>query len=65
MGQEYLYSPQNLKKARKAAGYTQEQAGEQVGISVDMIRAYEQGRSEPPISRLQQLGRLYGATFKV
>lgn len=65
MSQEYLFSPQNLKKARKAAGYTQEQAAEQVGVSVDMIRAYEQGRSEPPISRLREMGRLYGATFKV
>lgn len=62
---EYLYSSQNLKKARKNAGYTQERAAEQVGLSVDMIRAYEQGRIDPPLARLRELGRLYGVVFKV
>ena len=62
---EYLYSPQNLKKARKKAGYTQEKAAEQIDLSVDMIRAYEQGRIDPPLARLKDLGRLYGAVFKV
>lgn len=62
---EYLYSPANLKKARRKAGYTQEQAADQIGVSVDMVRAYEQGRSEPPLSRLRDMGRLYGVSFKV
>lgn len=62
---EYLYSSANLKKARRKAGYTQEQAAEQIGVSVDMVRGYEQGRSEPPLSRLRDMGRLYGVSFKV
>lgn len=62
---QVLFSPENLKKARKKSGYSQEAAADQMGLSIDTIRAYEQGRTEPPISRLREMGRLYGVSFIV
>ena len=37
------------KNARRAAGLTQEAAAEQLGISVESLRAYETGLRIPPI----------------
>ncbi len=36
------------KNARRAAGYTQETAAEQLGLSVESVRAYETGQRIPP-----------------
>ena len=36
------------KIARRAAGYTQESAAEQLDISVDSVRAYETYQRTPP-----------------
>ena len=35
------------KNARRAAGFTQEAAAEQLGLSVESIRAYETGQRVP------------------
>lgn len=59
-----LFSPANLKAARKRIkGLTQEKVAAQLGVSVETIRSWEQGKAEPPISRLRELGRLYGVSF--
>lgn len=45
MEQEY----RNIyRRARKAAGFTQERWAEILGISVDSVKAYETGRTLPP-----------------
>lgn len=63
---QILFSPQNLKSARKKIkGLTQEKVAEQLGVVVDTVRSWEQGRAEPPISRLREMGRLYGVSFIV
>lgn len=59
-----LFSPANLKAARKRIkGLTQEKVAAQLGVSVETIRSWEQDKAEPPISRLRELGRLYGVSF--
>lgn len=62
---QILYSPDNMKKARKKAGFTQESAAEQLGVSVEAVRSWEQGKSEPQVSNLRAAGRLYGISFIV
>lgn len=62
---QMLVSPENLKKARKSAGYTQETAAEQLSVSVETVRAWEQGKKEPLLSNLRAAGRLYGVSFIV
>lgn len=52
-----------MKRARKRAGYTQERVAEQMGVSTQTITAYEQGITDPPLKRLQEMGRLYGVSF--
>ncbi|PKL78129.1 MAG: hypothetical protein CVV27_03790 [Candidatus Melainabacteria bacterium HGW-Melainabacteria-1] len=62
---QVLFSPQNLKAARKRVKLTQEQVAEQLGVSIDTVRSWEQGRAEPPITRLREMGRLYAVSFIV
>ena len=63
--EQILYSSDNIKKARRMAGYTQEQAAKQLSISVQTLRVYEQDSAEPSLKRLRELGRLYGISFIV
>ena len=49
------------KKARRAAGFTQEAAAEQLGISVESIRAYETGQRTPPYNVVGQMVICYDA----
>lgn len=62
---QVLFSPANLKAARKRAKLTQEQVAQQLGVAIDTVRSWEQGKAEPPISRLREMGRLYGVSFIV
>lgn len=43
------------KNARRAAGLTQEAAAEQLGVSVESLRAYETGLRIPPIDLVDQM----------
>ena len=43
------------KNARRAAGFTQEAAAEQLGISVESLRAYESGLRIPPFDLVDQM----------
>ena len=60
-----IFSPQNLKIARKEAGYTQLTAAAACGVSIKTIRSYEQGLVDPPLKALREMGRLYGVMFLV
>lgn len=60
---QMLFSPQNLKASRKRTKLTQEQVAQQLGVSVETVRSWEQGKAEPPISRVREMCRLYGVSF--
>ena len=49
------------KNARRAAGFTQEAAAEQMGISVESVRAYETGQRVPPNDVVEQMVICYNA----
>ena len=49
------------KNARRAAGFTQESAAEQLGISVESVRAYETGQRIPPNDVVEQMVICYNA----
>lgn len=49
------------KTARRAAGFTQEAAAEQLGISVESVRAYETGQRIPPNDVVEQMVICYNA----
>lgn len=58
MPEEYM----NIyKTARRAAGLTQEAAAEQLGISVESVRAYETGQRIPPNDVVEQMVICYNA----
>lgn len=48
------------KKARAAAGLTQEQAAEQLALSVESVKAYETGQRLPPASTVFSMADVYG-----
>ena len=48
------------KKCRKAAGMTQAQVGELVGVGHTAISGYETGRGQLPPGRYEKLADLYG-----
>ena len=48
------------KNARRAAGFTQESAAEQLGISVESLRAYETGQRIPRDEIKLKLAEYYG-----
>ena len=58
MPEEYRNS---YKSARRAAGYTQETAAEQLGLSVESVRAYETGQRIPPNDVVEQMVICYNA----
>lgn len=47
----------NLKKARKSMGLTQEQVAARTGIPVPTLKKYESGRQPPPGDRIGALAR--------
>ena len=50
----------NLRELRKAAGMTQEEAANQVGLTRQAISSYESGRTRPDIDMLMKLAQVYG-----
>ena len=51
------------KTCRKSAGLTQESAAERLGISVESLRAYENGQRIPPNHVVQLMALLYNAVY--
>ena len=49
-----------LRKARQQSGYTQQAAGEHIGVTGQTVRNWETGRNEPPQPALDSLATLYG-----
>lgn len=47
----------NLKKLRKARGWSQERLASKAGISVSYVSMLEQGKRSPPLETLEVLGK--------
>ena len=52
----------NLKNARVDIGYTQKQVAEKLGVVESCYANWEQGRTEPNISTLRQLGDIFSVS---
>ena len=55
--------PVRLKQTRKSVRATQKQVAEKVGINMDQLCNYENGRHDPGISILIALADYYGVTL--
>lgn len=53
----------NLKLLRKKSGFTQEGMAVVMGRSVQLVQAWEQGKSEPSIVDLKQLSDWYSVSI--
>lgn len=52
-----------LKAIRVNKGWTQEEASKEIGISVDTLRNYENGKSYPDIPILKRIEEAYGTSY--
>lgn len=50
---------ENLKYFRKDVGLTQKQVAEKLGVVESCYANWEQGRTEPPISMLRKLSKIF------
>ena len=51
--------PNIYKTARRGTGYTQETAAELLSVSVESVRAYENGYRVPPDDIVEQMALCY------
>lgn len=51
---------QNLVKARKEKGWSQEGAAKEIGVKRSVLGSYEEDRAEPPHDTLQKICKAYG-----
>lgn len=54
---------ENLKYYRKLNGYTQETIAPKLKITTSAYGSYEQGRNEPPYSKLKELSEIYNISI--
>lgn len=52
-----------LKAARVNAGYTQKSASQRLGVNRLTLRNWEQGRTQPTISKFDEMCRLYNTSL--
>ena len=52
-----------LKSAREAAGYSQRDAAEKIGISVYTLGNYEHGKSYPDVPVIRKIEEVYGIPY--
>ena len=52
----------NLKNIRTELGYTQKQVAKKLGVVESCYANWEQGRTEPNISMLRQLGEIFNVS---
>lgn len=52
-----------IKQYRKTSGLTQLQTARKIGISLDSIKRYESGASEPRATELRKMSELFGCTI--
>lgn len=57
------FFPGNLRRLRKAAGYTQTRMGEMLGIKQESYSAWETGATRVPAYALQTLAFLLNCTL--
>lgn len=57
------YTRLTLKSAREIKGYTQEQAANMIGVSVDTLGNYERGKSYPSIPILRRIEKAYNVPY--
>ena len=55
--------PITLKAARVNAGYTQKEAAEKIGISVDTLGNYERGASFPDVPIIERIQEAYNVNY--
>lgn len=53
----------NLKAARKQLGLTQREVAEKLGVVESCYANWEQGRTEPNIEMLRNLGKLFDVSI--
>ena len=53
---------EQLKKARTAKGFTQQQMAELIGITPSTYCGYETGKREPSINKIKDLARVLGVS---
>ena len=51
---------QNLRRARKAAGLTQQQLADRLHVTRQSVSSWELGRTEPDLQTLTELARFWG-----
>ena len=54
------YPLNNLLLARRNAEFTQQEAADELGISIGAIQNHESGKSQPTIDMLRRYAGLYG-----
>jgi putative transcriptional regulator len=54
---------ERLRKLRQAAGLSQAELAARAGLTVDSVQNWEQGRSEPSLSRAARLARALGTSL--
>jgi len=53
------YSPQHLQELRKTFGMSQRELAEELGVSIVTVQKWEQGKNEPSLDVLGQIGKLF------
>lgn len=53
----------NLLRARKKGGYSQEEAAGRLGVSRQTVSKWETGETVPDVKQAQRLAQLYGLTL--
>ncbi len=54
--------PEQLKKARKQAGYTQQQVANHIGITNSAYCAYEIGKRQPDVEKIRMIAEFLGVS---
>lgn len=56
--------PEQLKKARLAIGYTQQQVADAMGITNSTYCGYETGKRQPDVAKIKQLAKILHTSLK-
>ncbi|MEX6732599.1 helix-turn-helix domain-containing protein [Pseudomonas aeruginosa] len=56
---------QNIRKAREAKGFTQEEAAARCGISLSMLKKYESGANLPTADKIANLASGLGVSAEI
>lgn len=59
---QFAYLARNIREARRAAGLSQSELGEKIGVSGVAIMRYEKGQREPKLDQLEKIASALGTT---